>query len=80
MPYIPEDRRMNIILGEDVTNNPGELCFAIYEHMVSYGRRHDATFETLNAIIGAAENAKLEFYRRHVAPYEDIKREQNGDV
>lgn len=30
--------------------------------------------------IGCVEAAKLEFYRRAVAPYEDVKVEENGDV
>lgn len=34
----------------------------------------------INAMIGALECAKLELYRRVAAPYEDRKREENGDV
>ena len=34
----------------------------------------------INTLMGAIEGAKLEFYRRHVVPYEEKKREENGDV
>jgi len=38
------------------------------------------TYAEYNAAIGVLESAKLELYRRMVAPYEDGKREENGDV
>jgi hypothetical protein len=34
----------------------------------------------MNDIIGALEACKLEFYRRLVSHYEDIKIRSNGDV
>jgi len=33
-----------------------------------------------NAAIGILECVKLELYRRRLAPYEDMKKEKNGDV
>lgn len=33
-----------------------------------------------NKILGVLEAIKLEFYRRYVAPYEDTKIEENGDL
>lgn len=33
-----------------------------------------------NEVIGMLESCKLEFYRRHVSPYEDKKIQKNGDV
>lgn len=38
------------------------------------------SYERLNGAIGVLECAKQELYRRVVAPYEDAKREENGDV
>lgn len=38
------------------------------------------SYQDLNAAIGVLECAKLELYRRVVAPYEDIKLKLNGDV
>jgi len=37
-------------------------------------------YAKLNEIIGAMECAKLEFYRKLAAPYEDEKIADNGDV
>lgn len=37
-------------------------------------------YRRYNKAIGVLECIKQEFYRRVVAPYEDIKMEQNGDV
>ena len=38
------------------------------------------SYTNLNAVIGILESAKLELYRRCVAPYETGKAAQNGDV
>lgn len=40
----------------------------------------DKRYDTANSLIGALECCKLELYRRHIAPYEDQKIEENGDV
>ena len=37
-------------------------------------------YRRYNKAVGVLECIKLEFYRRMVAPYEDKKIEQNGDV
>ena len=37
-------------------------------------------YENFNAMIGALECCKQEYYRRIIAPYEDKKIEENGDV
>lgn len=37
-------------------------------------------YSDLNEVMGVLECAKLELYRRMAAPYEDKKREENGDV
>ena len=38
------------------------------------------TYSLGNDIIGALECAKQEFYRRQLAPYEDAKALDNGDI
>jgi hypothetical protein len=40
----------------------------------------DANYEKYNTVIGVLECVKQELYRRQIAPYEDKKCEQNGDV
>ena len=37
-------------------------------------------YKEFNAIIGVLESVKMELYRRKIAPYEDIKIKENGDV
>jgi len=41
---------------------------------------YERNYASLNAAIGVLECVKLELYRRILAPYEDTKIEQNGDV
>jgi hypothetical protein len=38
------------------------------------------SYQSINDVLGALEGAKLEFYRRIAAPYEDTKIQENGDV
>jgi hypothetical protein len=56
---------------------PGELTYAIYRLLLNY---QAANFAEHSAVLGAVEAAKLEYYRRKVAPYEDEKIKENGDV
>jgi len=37
-------------------------------------------YANINEVIGVLECAKLELYRRIAVPYEDVKKEQSGDV
>jgi len=48
------------------------LCGELLKKQKNYAR--------INEITGALECAKLEFYRRVAAPYEDRKIAENGDV
>ena len=41
---------------------------------------HQQSYATYNRAIGVLECIKLEFYRRMVAPYEEKKIKENGDV
>lgn len=38
------------------------------------------TYSDHNEVVGMLDCAKMEFYRRNTAPYEDVKIQQNGDV
>jgi hypothetical protein len=44
------------------------------------GQYNNGKYAEYNAAIGVLECAKLELYRKAVAPYEDIKIRENGDV
>jgi hypothetical protein len=60
---------------------PGELNFCITRMCLEYtGANWSPNYALFNEIIGVLECVKQEFYRRAVAPYEDKKIEENGDV
>ena len=85
MPYIKHSERWRI---EDQIHSCPECLDSISEGELNYlvttfvrewiGR--DYNYARLNSAIGVLESAKLELYRRMVAPYEDQKKEENGDV
>jgi len=82
MPYIKKHRRA---LLDDSESGPGaetagELNYLITILLHRYLELHELSYQTLNDILGALDGAKMEFYRRVVAPYEDIKIKENGDV
>jgi hypothetical protein len=43
-------------------------------------RMNPKNYQEMNNIMGALAGAQMEFYRRHVAPYEDKKIAENGDI
>lgn len=80
MPYIHPKLRPNLKLGSAKARTAGELNFKLTSCLVQYWTTHEQNYQTINDMIGALEGAKLEFYRRVVGPYEDVKRAMNGDV
>ncbi len=94
MPYIDQDARTHIEncvvpLGAEL-NGPGELNFAVTSLVLSYlglmpadsdwERTGKPRYRNFNEVVGAIECVKLELYRRAIAPYENEKRDQNGEV
>lgn len=88
MPYIPKADRTKFAptlaffrhaVELDGLSN-GELNYVITSVVLEYIRQHGTSYNTLSDVIKALECAKLEFYRRIVASYEDKKIAQNGDV
>ena len=82
MPYIAQDRRDKLhLVGAEPPADAGELNFCITKMLIRYFQQNTAgNYAGINEIMGAVECAKLEFYRRVAAPYEDGKISQNGDV
>lgn len=87
MPYVTQEQRRDLesiptVLGgvRRVPANPGELNFCVTKVILEYLRYRGLSYQTINDIIGALEQAKDEFRRRVVHPYEDVKKEVNGDV
>jgi len=81
MPYISNDTKMSLDEGRAV-ETAGELNFKITELCLEYINSQvvDPNYSIYNAVIGALECAKLEFYRRALVPYEEQKKFDNGDV
>ncbi|NBP04295.1 MAG: hypothetical protein EBU90_30245 [Proteobacteria bacterium] len=57
----------------------GNLNYIITKITQRFIEERGENYEAYNSAIGALESAKLEYYRRKVAPYEDTKIEANGD-
>lgn len=78
MPYIKYGREA---LADGYANptNAGELNFIITSTLLKY-LGEGAGYSDYNEVVGVLECAKLELYRRMVAPYEDTKIAENGDV
>ena len=68
--------------GEHMARPPGTLNYIITRLCDFWYRDFsgEANYEKYNAVIGALECVKQELYRRQIAPYEDEKWQQNGDV
>jgi hypothetical protein len=80
MPYIKPVDRESLDRGIRQPLNAGELNYAFTKLMIQYRNTYGDSYQIFNDIIGAIDNAKAEFRRRVVDPYEDNKIEQNGDV
>lgn len=81
MPYIKDSEiREALTKGELTPNNCGELNFYITKLCHIYIKNKGLRYSTLNEVIGVLECAKLELYRQVAAPYEDIKKNENGAV
>jgi len=79
MPYINQEDRNKIEIGIKEPVCAGELNFLITTLIRDYYNK-SPSYQSVNDVVGALEGAKLEFYRRIAAPYEDAKIIQNGDV
>lgn len=83
MPYIAQLKRdeFDPEIENLIPENAGELNYIFTRIAHEYFHRPmGGNYQAFNDIIGALEGAKLELYRRKVAPYEDIKIAENGDV
>ena len=78
MPYIKMDSRNMNTKKHPLT--AGELNWAITDQVDNYLKENGLSYKTINDIVGALECAKIEFYRRIAAKYEDTKITENGDM
>lgn len=85
MPYINKLEREDLDswLVEEMLPQPetaGQLNYLFSLIARDYINKQGLKYQAINDIIGALEGAKMEFYRRVAAPYEDQKIVENGDV
>lgn len=83
MPYIKVEDRVKYqetLEFLPVISTAGEFNFLITKLMKQYVKDHGESYQTYNDLMGALEGAKLEVYRRSIAPYENLKIDSNGDV
>lgn len=85
MPYIKQSVRKEFDEIRKSGNRPkmtvpGELNYEITLKCKQYIEQHGLSYTAINDVIGALEGAKLEFYRRVAAPYENVKLAENEDV
>lgn len=78
MPYIRIDHRIHAITKRPST--AGELNYSIHKLIHAYLEHEKPGYEAYNKVLGVLEAVKQEFYRRKVAPYEDKKIKENGDI
>lgn len=82
MPYIAakDRKRVDRLYASGLPETAGELNYAITCLLRDYFTSNGGRYQQINDCLGALEGAKLEFYRRVAAPYEDTKIKENGDV
>jgi len=84
MPYIKPDRKEVLEpLVKHIASNihtSGDFTYVIYALAKVILPIFGKYYTNLSGILGCMECAKTEFYRRIVAPYEDQKIKENGDV
>ena len=80
MPYIKQEARAELDTCKRSPETAGELNYAFTQLIIDYVRCAGLSYQAINDVVGALEGAKAEFQRRVVAPYEDSKAQENGDV
>ena len=85
MPYIKNNdrekfRRILGIIKATPPENAGELNYLITKLCHLYVEAKGERYQQYNDVLGALEGVKAELYRRKIAPYEDKKIKENGDV
>ena len=86
MPYVENkhrDQAWEDFIQEGYIPNAGTLNFLITtlcDEYLSGDTAAPFNYGQINTVIGVLECAKHELYRRIAVPYEDYKRQKNGDV
>lgn len=83
MPYINDDEFKEAVFSAFLAlgpiKTPGRLAYLVQQIMLDYYHEKPG-FTQWAAMRGAIEDQVDEFRRRVIAPYEDQKAKENGDV
>jgi hypothetical protein len=80
MPYISQDKR-DEVKRDRFADTPAKLAFICLQAAMDYLRTQPTrNWDTLSNAHKAMVCAEREFYRRHLAPYEDEAIARNGDL
>lgn len=87
MPYIKQENRKIIdkrieklieyLRSADFDKQDGEVNYTVSKILHTL---YSPSYYNYNRAIGVLECIKLELYRKMVAPYEEIKIKENGDI
>jgi hypothetical protein len=88
MPYVDKESRLKMRATLEAFHyaidfygvTPGELNYVITCLANDYINTKGENYTHMNDVLGVLEGAKLELYRQRVAPYENKKMEENGNV
>jgi hypothetical protein len=85
MPYVSKENREKFAefvasMEQLKIEGPGDLNYLVTMLTHRYLNQEPESYQMYNDAVGALEGAKLELYRRHIAPYENEKIRENGDV
>jgi len=81
MPYIPQDQRDDVNR-KGYLDTPAKLAYIIMQSAVDclHSLGTPLNWDTRSNVHKAMVCAEREFYRRHLAPYEDKAIGRNGDI
>ncbi len=84
MPYISQERRAVFDaalenIGAELESG-GEINYCVYRLCLMYLQRKGMSYTQSMVPFSALGAAQMELYRRVIAPYEESKIQENGDV
>ncbi len=86
MPYISQkdravyDEAIYALAVHLVGIPAGHITYAISKMFSIMIKESGESYATYNALVGVLECVKLELYRTRIAPYEEVKRHENGEI
>lgn len=82
MPFLSpmQKAEVNEKMKEGRCLNEGELTYVLTKLIVTNWHSGEGNYAALCQIIGALECTKMQFFKEIVVPYEEKKKQLNGDV